>query len=95
MNINLNCELFNLTYYIILVFVLIITLINKNDMEIRYNDAIYKARSYWKKLESLNINMSKDKLLDNNLLYKPLEKNNKFAIITYENRKNFKYVKLL
>ncbi len=77
-----------------MIIILTVTLINKNDLEIRYDDMVHKMNCYWKKIESLNVSMSNNGLLDNNLLDKPLDKKNRIAIITYENRKNLKYIEL-
>lgn len=72
---------------ILLILIIILTLINLKDLrdyDIYYNDLKYFVKSYWKK----------NYLLNNNMLYKPLNKNNKIAIITFDNRKNTKYIEL-
>ena len=71
---------------LILTVILIITLmfINHRDFNIYYDDVKYFVKSDWKKRY----------LLNNNILDKPLDKTNKFAIITYENRKDSEYINL-
>lgn len=77
----------NNSFLIIIAFIIIIvisTLVNMMDFEIYYNDSKYFVQSDWKK----------NYLLNNNTLMIPSQKINKFAIITYENRKDSEYINL-
>ena len=76
------------SYYIIifLIIAIILTLINIDDMKYYYRDVKYLAVINWQ-----NIFYS---LLNKNLLDKPIEKINKIAIVTFENRKSDEYIDL-
>lgn len=63
---------------IFLIFASLITIINMEDYEFYRDDFMYFIKSKWKQ----------NYLLNNNLLDKPVQKNNKFAIITFEDRKD-------
>jgi hypothetical protein len=67
-----------------IIIVVILSLINSESFEIYYNDTKHFMKSDWKH----------NFLLNNNMLSKPTEQINKFAIITYENRKDVEYITL-
>ena len=69
---------------IFVIIIIILSLVNSADFEFYYNDSKYFIQSDWKK----------NYLLNNNVLDKPLDKTNKFAIITFENRKDAEYIDL-
>jgi hypothetical protein len=73
-----------LVMLIVMIVMIIINWIKSPNFEIYYNDTKYFIQSDWKK----------NYLLNNNLLDKPLEKSNKIAIITFENRKDIEYINL-
>lgn len=68
---------------IFLIFASLITIVNMEDYEFYRDDFMYFIKSEWKH----------NYLLNNNLLDKPIQKDNRFAIITFENRKD-KYTEL-
>lgn len=76
------------SYYIIifLIIAIILTLINIDDMKYYYQDVKYLAVVNWQKIFY--------SLLNKNLLDKPIEKVNKIAIVTFENRKSDEYIDL-
>lgn len=74
-----------LVLLIILVLLLIDTFLKNNDF-VMMND-----KNYFEKFSSKYI---LTKLINNNLRRTPLEKKNKILIISYDNRKNEKYIKL-
>jgi hypothetical protein len=77
------------SYYIILIFIIIaitLILININDMKYYYQDFKYITIAKWQKIFN--------SLTNQNLLDKPIDKVNKIAIVTYENRKNNEYIDL-
>lgn len=69
---------------LLFILVAILIMINQKDFEFYYNDLKYFVKSDWKK----------NYLLNNNMLDKPSDKVNKFAIITFENRKDSEYIDL-
>jgi hypothetical protein len=69
---------------IILIIAIILILNNIDNIKHHYNDVKYFTRCDWKK----------NYLLNNNMIDKPLVKNNKIAIITFENRKDAEYIDL-
>jgi len=71
---------------IIIIMTIILILINIEGMNYYYDDIKYTLKAQWQKLFY--------SLANNNLLDNPSDKVNKFAIITFENRKNNKYVEL-
>lgn len=77
----MNNSILILVIFVILIFIL--TLINFDDFDFYYNDTKFFIQSDWKK----------NYLLNNNILDKPVEKVNKCAIVTFENRKD-EYVNL-
>ena len=75
--------------FVIIIFAIvaiILTLINIEDMKYYYEDMKYAAKARWQKIFN--------SLLNNNLLDKPIEKVNKVAIVTFENRKGDEYIDL-
>jgi hypothetical protein len=71
-------------YTIILFIAIILALSYFEDGQFYYNDIKYFEESKSKK----------NYLLNNNMIDKPIRKNNKIAIITFENRKNAEYIDL-
>jgi hypothetical protein len=72
-------------YILILIIIIVgLILINNAEFEFYYNDFKYFIRSDWKK----------NFLLNNNMVDKPSDKKHKFAIITFENRKDSEYIDL-
>lgn len=77
----------NSSVLILIIFLTILilsTLITYTNLKIHYDDLSYFTQCQFKK----------NYLMNNNLLNKPLEKTNKIAIVTYENRKNLEYIDL-
>lgn len=71
---------------IIVVITIILTLINIEGMEYYYQDIKYTVKAQWHKFFY--------SLVNKNLLDNPSDKINKFAIVTFENRKNDEYIEL-
>ena len=75
----------NITIITFIIFIAILLIfLNIADLEFYVKDTTYFIQSDWKK----------NYLLNNNMLDKPLDKNYKVAIITFENRKDSEYVDL-
>lgn len=77
----------SLTYVIMLIILIIIlTFLNLEYYDFYYDDVIFKSK--------IMINSIFDSFVNNNLLDKPTNKNNKFAIVTFENRNELEFVNL-
>ena len=74
--------------YCIIIFIIIaiLMLLINDDTQYYYEDIKYKLKAQWYKMFN--------SVLNNNLLDKPIEKVNKIAIITFENRKGDEYIEL-
>jgi hypothetical protein len=68
------------------IFGIILIIINLENSKFYYNDILFKIKSTWHTLFN--------SLQNNNLLDKPIEKVNKIAIVTFENRKGDEYIDL-
>lgn len=69
---------------IICIFTLLLILVNLRDFNYYYSDTIFKTRQIYHSLFYY--------LLNNNSLERPIDKTNKLALVTFENRKNEEYI---